>query len=561
MWPQKRCRSFGYNMESLDIALAMMAAVGISGALARMLPAGIPLPLIQIALGFVIAGVFEEGVELDPDVFFLLFLPPLLFLDGWRIPKEGLWREKGGIIQLSFGLVLLTVLGLGLILHWLIPAMPLAVAFAVAAIVSPTDPVAVSAITRKVPVPKRLMSVLEGESLFNDATGLVAFRTAVAAVVTGTFSISHAALSFIWVAAAGLATGVVVTWGLSRARTAVVKRVGEEPGAEVLLSLMVPFAAYFAAEYISASGILAAVSAGVTMSYVELSGSSSALTRMHRQSTWNVVQFALNGTMFVLLGEQLPGIYTGAVEAIAETGHHNPLWLVVYALVICIVLGVFRFGWVYASVRFEGWRKRRRGIPFPEVGAGMMMVLTLGGVRGAITLAGVLTLPLVLNDGTPFPARDLAILLAATVIITSLVLASALMPPVVKMLRHQSSGIKREQQEYLAVQTAREAAERALQEEVDRLTSEFPDAREQDLLSSVAERLLADIRAVSAVSELGLPDEWLAHEKRVEQRMRLAVIDAARQSIFALARQHKISDELAREMVARLDMEEVRNRH
>ena len=124
MWPQKRCRSFSYNMESLDIALAMMAAVGISGALARMLPAGIPLPLIQIALGFVIAGVFEEGVELDPDVFFLLFLPPLLFLDGWRIPKEGLWREKGGIIQLSFGLVLLTVLGLGLILHWLIPAMP-----------------------------------------------------------------------------------------------------------------------------------------------------------------------------------------------------------------------------------------------------------------------------------------------------------------------------------------------------------------------------------------------------------------------------------------------------
>tara|TARA_R110000851_G_scaffold111379_1_gene234691 strand:+ start:11178 stop:11666 length:489 start_codon:yes stop_codon:yes gene_type:complete len=154
-------------MESLDIALAMMAAVGISGTLARILPAGIPLPLIQIALGFVIAGVFEEGVSLDPDVFFLLFLPPLLFLDGWRIPKEGLWREKGGIIQLSFGLVLLTVLGLGFILHWLIPAMPLAVAFAVAAIVSPTDPVAVSAITRKVPVPKRLMAVLEGESLFN----------------------------------------------------------------------------------------------------------------------------------------------------------------------------------------------------------------------------------------------------------------------------------------------------------------------------------------------------------------------------------------------------------
>ncbi|MAO50857.1 MAG: Na+/H+ antiporter [Pusillimonas sp.] len=549
-------------MESLDIALAMMAAVGISGTLARILPAGIPLPLIQIALGFVIAGVFEEGVNLDPDVFFLLFLPPLLFLDGWRIPKEGLWREKGGIIQLSFGLVLLTVLGLGFILHWLIPAMPLAVAFAVAAIVSPTDPVAVSAITRKVPVPKRLMAVLEGESLFNDATGLVAFRTAVAAMVTGSFSLSSAALSFIWVAAAGLATGVVVTWSLSHARTAVVKRVGDEPGAEVLLSLMMPFAAYFVAEYIGASGILAAVSAGVTMSYVELRGASSALTRMHRHSTWNVVQFALNGTMFVLLGEQLPGIYTGAVKAIAETGHHNPLWLLVYALVICIVLGVFRFCWVYVSVRLEGWRKRRRGIPFPNVGKGMIMVLTLGGVRGAITLAGVLTLPLVLDDGqTPFPARDLAILLAATVIITSLVLASVLMPLVVKKLRYQSSGIHREQQEYLAIQAAREAAERALQEEVERLAVELPESHEQGLISSVAERLLADIRTVSAVSELGLPDEWLAHEKRVEQQLRLAVIGAARQSIFALARQHKISDELAREMVARLDMEEVRKSH
>jgi CPA1 family monovalent cation:H+ antiporter len=500
-------------------------------------------------------------VALDPEVFFLLFLPPLLFLDGWRIPKEGLWREKGGILQLSFGLVLLTVVGLGLILHWMIPAMPLAVAFAVAAIVSPTDPVAVSAIARKMPVPKRLMSVLEGESLFNDATGLVAFRTAVAAAVTGSFSLSGAVLSFLWVASAGLATGVVVTWCLARVRTIVVKRVGEEPGAEVLLSLIVPFAAYFAAEYIGASGILAAVSAGVTMSYAELGGSSSAVTRMHRQSTWDVVQFGLNGTMFVLLGEQLPGIYTGAVEVIEQTGHHNSMWLVVYALVICVVLGIFRFGWVYVSVRLEGWRKRRRGLSFPDVSLGMILVLTLGGVRGAITLAGVLTLPLVLDNGEEFPARDLAILLAATVIITSLVLASVLMPPVVKMLRYQSSGVKREQQEHLAIHTAREAAERVLQDEVVRLTAQFPEGRQQDLVSSVAERLLANMHAVSAVSELGLPDEWLAQEKQVERQLRMAVIDAARKSIFALARQHRISDELAREMVVRLDMEEVRNRH
>lgn len=546
-------------MESIDIALAMMVAVGLSGAFGRILPASIPLPLIQIALGFVIAAVFEEGVDLDPEVFFLLFLPPLLFLDGWRIPKAGLWRERGSILQLSLGLVLLTVLGLGYVLHWLIPAMPLPVAFALAAIVSPTDPVAVSAIAHKVPVPKRVMAVLEGESLLNDASGLVAFRTAVAAMVTGSFSLSHATLSFLWVASAGLAIGVVITWVLAHVRTMIVSRFGDEPGAEVLLSLMMPFAAYFAAEQVGASAILAAVAAGVTMSYAELRGVSSALTRMHRHSTWNVVQFALNGTMFVLLGEQLPSIYMGAVEVIEQTGHHNPLWLVVYAVVICLVLAIFRFGWIFTAVWFDSWRARRKGRSSPDIGLGMILVLTLGGVRGAITLAGVLTLPLVVANGEEFPARDLAILLAATVIITSLILASVLMPPVVRTLRYSSSGIEREQQEYLAISTAREAVERALQEEVARLLKQYPETREQALVSGVAERLLANIRAVSAVSELGLPTDWLANEKKIERQLRMATIQAARQSIFKLAREYYISDTLAREMVRRLDMDEVRN--
>ena len=168
-------------METISSALILLLAVVVSGSIGRIIPFALPLPLVQIALGAAIASVATLRVELSPNIFFLLFLPPLLFLDGWRIPKEGLLRDKGTILELALGLVVFTVLGLGLLIHWMIPSMPLAVAFALAAIVSPTDPIAVSAIAARVPIPKRLMHILEGESLLNDASGLVCMRFAVAA--------------------------------------------------------------------------------------------------------------------------------------------------------------------------------------------------------------------------------------------------------------------------------------------------------------------------------------------------------------------------------------------
>ena len=151
-------------MDTITVVLLLLLAVVISGALARMTPVALPLPLVQIALGAVIASVANLGVELKPDIFFLLFLPPLLFLDGWRIPKEGLFRDKGTILELALGLVMFTVVGVGYFINWMIPAMPLGVAFALAAIISPTDPIAVSAIATRVPIPRRLMHILEGES-------------------------------------------------------------------------------------------------------------------------------------------------------------------------------------------------------------------------------------------------------------------------------------------------------------------------------------------------------------------------------------------------------------
>src|SRR5690606_7549773 len=171
-------------MHSIEVVLVMLLSVVVSGYLARLIPGSIPLPLVQIGFGAVIAGVFNHGVTLEPELFFLLFLPPLLFLDGWRVPKIGLLHDRGTILELAFGLVVFTVVGAGFLIHWLIPSIPLPVAFALAAIVSPTDPVAVSSIAAKVPIPKRMMHILEGESLLNDASGLVCFRFAVAAALT-----------------------------------------------------------------------------------------------------------------------------------------------------------------------------------------------------------------------------------------------------------------------------------------------------------------------------------------------------------------------------------------
>ncbi|WP_420995734.1 Na+/H+ antiporter [Cupriavidus sp. 30B13] len=545
-------------MESIDIAIAMLGAVLVSGALVRVIPWPVPLPLLQIALGFLIAGVFKVGVKLDPDVFFLLFLPPLLFLDGWHIPKDLLRRDKLGIFQLSVVLVVLTVVGAGYAIHWMIPSMPLAVAFALAAIISPTDPVAVAGITRRLTVPRRIISVLEGEALFNDASGLVAFRIAIAAAMTGAFSLSSAVMSFLWVAGAGLATGALVTAAVMFLRDGFTRRFGEEPRSEVLLSLLIPFGAYFLAEHVGASGILAAVAAGVTMSYAELSGRVSAFARMQRHSVWDMVQFILNGIMFVLLGEQLPRVFRAAAGTMAQAG--NDAWLLpVYALAIWLMLAVLRLACIFVSVRLA--RLVRNATPPPEARATprIMLALTLGGVRGAVTLAGVMTLPLLLPGGDAFPARDLAIFLAAAVIIISLICASIGMPRLLKGIEPSQSSPHQRQRE-----VARQAAHRAA---VNRVSVILDAQREED--SSQEARRYMDVvdQVLAGLHEPAGPVADVADaaddgrkrvRREVERTMRRAAIEASREAIYKLAREREISDEVARDMVRLLDLEEVR---
>ncbi|KPL47794.1 sodium:proton antiporter [Xanthomonas axonopodis] len=544
-------------MHSIDVVLAMLLAVAASGYLIRILPFSLPLPLVQIVLGAVVSGVFDAGHELEPELFFLLFLPPLLFLDGWRIPKQGLFRDKAAILELALGLVIFTVIGAGFFIHWLIPAMPLAVAFALAAIISPTDPVAVSSIASKVPIPKRLMHILEGESLLNDASGLVCFQFAVAAVLTGTFSVAAASLTFLWVALAGLALGVATTVGLSRIQVWIWRHFGEEPGSAILVNLLTPFAAYLLAEAFHASGILAAVAAGITMSYVEMAGNAPGNMRLQRSAVWDTVQFTFNGIIFVLLGEQLPGILDGAVRSVQEAGHLNPCWLAVYVATISLSLMALRFVWVFLSLRWNIFKAQWRGEAHVSPPWRIVVAVSLAGVRGAITLAGVLTLPLMLEDGSPFPARQLAIFLAASVILVSLLVASVALP---RLLRGLELPEEEDEQlkEDLAVKAASQAALDAVEKLRQRLVEDSKHAERYNAAANqVSQRYQRKLGGVD-MAETD-PEEAVAYEKALRQ-FRHAALVAERNELFKLARRREISDDLSRRLVRNLDLIESRKR-
>ncbi|MET0268100.1 MAG: Na+/H+ antiporter [Duganella sp.] len=542
-------------MDSIEIVLIMLLAVVASAYLMRLLPSAIPLPLVQIALGALIAAKSTHGVELEPELFFLVFLPPLLFLDGWRIPKSGLLRDKGTIIELAFGLVFFTVIGAGFLIHWMIPAMPLAVAFALAAIVSPTDPIAVSSIASNTPIPKRLMHILEGESLLNDASGLVCFRFAVAAAMTGAFSIGNASLTFLWLVAAGIGAGVGVTMVVTWVQRWLTRHYGEAVGSPILVSLLLPFGAYLVAERLHASGILAAVAAGVTMSYVELSGQAMANTRIQRSAVWDTVQFALNGVMFVLLGEQLPEIFRGARASIEESGHLNPWWLAVYAVAITAGLLVLRFAWVWTSLRLTIFRQRLRNVQRQPIKLRLVMATTLAGARGTITLAGVLTLPLALPSGEPFPARALTIFLACSVILLSLLIASVGLPRLLKGVTFPAEP-EEQQEEDLARRAAATAALEAVKAAQIRLM-ESDTCVDPNVYPEAAARLIAFYEHRLKEVEPEKEPTW-RKTLDAERELRLAAFKAERATVFDLARHDKISDAIARKLVRQIDLMEER---
>lgn len=536
-------------MQTIAIILVLLLALVFSGYLARILP--VPRPLIQIALGGIIGFFSDFSAILDPKLFFFLFLPPLLFLDGWRIPKEGFRRDLRPILGLALGLVVFTVLGAGLLIHWMIPVIPLPVAFALAAVISPTDPIAVSAIAQRVPIPPRMMHILEGESLLNDASGLVCLRFAVAAMLTGAFSAYDAALEFVWVAVGGIVIGAGITWGISWAKAWLARYVEEDSGSEIIISLLIPFGSYLIAEHFGCSGILAAVASGMVMNFAELTMPTLADTRVRSNAVWDMIQFAANGVIFVLLGEQLPGILGKAAESVSAVGHQDPMWLLFYVLVINAGLAALRFMWVYVSFRLALFRNHTKGVNFTGPQWRVIIAMSFAGVRGAITLAGVLTLPYVLLDGSPFPARDLAM----GVIIVSLIVASIGLPLLLKGLE-MPHGPVRDANEMRARVSASQAAIAAVEHVQHRLSEGRKDV---DTYAVIASRIMDLYRGrIEGFSGDEKALKTTHKALKIEREMRLAAFKAERAEIQRQVKLRKLSSDVAVKLIRDIDLLETR---
>ena len=535
-------------MHYVSLTLFLLLAVAFSGIVVRALPLRLPLPPVQIATGALLGGALGIRIPLDPEIFFLLFIPPLMFLDGWRIPKGALVRDIRPILTLAVGLVIFTVVGIGLFIHWLLPAMPQAVAFAVAAILAPTDSVALVAVRGTVPLPPRLRHILEGEALLNDASGLNIFRFAVAAVMAGGFSLPQALLGFTWMAAAGVIIGTVVAVACSYGLRGLGRLGGEDTGVQILVSLLVPFAAYLATEHLGGSGVLGAAAAGVATHYVSLHGPELSATRMQRDAVWQTVQDVMQGVIFVLLGEQLVHIFIADWGEARYSAVASDSALTIYVIAITAALVVLRFVWVLATMYLSRVNRAIEGLRARVL---LVAVASLAGVRGAVTLAGVLSLPLLLPSGVGFPARDLAVVIAMGVILLSLLLASFVLPPLVRRLplMPHLADIGDEQ-------AAREAAAKAAVERLQALHREIPDSSADGDLARDAVRYLLEVyhRRLAGGDGEGEKRIWIL--ARVEREYHLAALAAERDQLFRLRFERLIDDELHRKLVLEVDLVE-----
>lgn len=523
--------------ETTLILLLLLAALSVIG---RRLPWPLPITCV-VGAGLVALWPAFPRVELDPGIFFLCFVPPLLFSDGWLMPLRDFWAAKRPILTLATGLVVFTTLAVGFMAHWLVPGLPLAMAFALGAVVSPTDAVAVGAVMQRLKVPPRLTAALNGESLMNDATGLVGFKFALGAAAAGAFSLPAATLAFALVALGGLAVGLAVSWLVGRLRDLLQRVHGSDALLETTLSVLTPYAAYLAAGAFGLSNILAVVAAGLYAGWRDPLRMDAA-TRQTTWNTWQVVLFWLNGLAFVLLGLQLPAILA-AVSSSYTAGQ-----LALFTLAVSGTAILTRLLWIQAGGAVPG-------LVFPRGVQGearpprsWLTVAGWAGMRGSITLAAALSIPLAMDNGEPFPGRDMVIFLAAGVIVVTLLLQGTTLEALICWLRvRPDDTLARE--ERLARVTAVEAGLEYLRKAARDTASPEESAALGAVIGEYEHR----------IAELTAHGETRASAQRRQtfsRRHRLAALHVERAAVDDLWRRDVITDETHRPLQHLLDYEE-----
>ena len=522
--------------EQLVVFLVLLVAVSAMLVIAPTLRVPYPIVLVLggLALGFV-PGMPE--LELPPDLVLVAVLPPLLYAGTFFTSLHELKLNMRPIGLLSVGLVIATTVAVAAVAHTAIDDLSWSSAFVLGAIVSPTDPIAATAIARRFGVPRRLVTIVEGESLINDGTALVAYRFAVVAVVSGSFSIWEAGLEFVYSVVAGIAIGLAVGWLVRQ-----VRRRLDNPPLEITIALLSAYLAYIPAELIHASAVLAAVTVGIYMG-AHTSELTTARTRVQGDAVWEIIVFILNALLFVLIGLQLPVI-------LDELSGQPTGTLLAYGVIVSATVILVRIAGTYLVAyvpRFVSKRIRERD-PYPPWQHPAFV--SWAGMRGAVSLAAALALPLTTDAGEPFPSRDLILYLAFCVILATLVGQGLTMPLVIRLLGLESDR-HADTEEAKARIRAAEAALARLEELVDEDWVP-PDTAERlrGLYAFRHDRFTArhDRDAESAHEEL----------QRAYQRLRRELLGAEREALEELRRDGVITERVLQGVIRDLDLEDLR---
>lgn len=416
-----------YDMQIFELVLLLLACVMVSAVLDQIV-SQMSLPLIQIAVGFVIALIMPSLAEIsvDSELFMMMFIAPLLFREARETSVIQLWHNKWSVLSMAIGLVIVTVMVAGYTLHWIIPSIPLACAFACAAALGPTDAAAVSALGSTISLTNRQSILLSGESLINDASGVVSFQFAIMAAVSGSFSLASAAGSFSILFFGGIALGMVIGYLAKSLMRYLRYRGYVSTTTHVIYEVLSPFLIYLIAEEIGVSGVLAVVAAGLVMQehVGHLASPDAARQEMVSNSFWEVIVFLINGIIFVMLGMQLPKV----MQADAMEGIPVHIVLLAMLAVMAAVL-IMRFLWVSVmELMRKDHKTGMRGIRNTARTLHEALITTIAGPKGAVTLSIILTIPVYMDDGSMFPHRTLIIFLTSGVILCTLLLADFILP-------------------------------------------------------------------------------------------------------------------------------------
>jgi CPA1 family monovalent cation:H+ antiporter len=523
-------------MHQAEIIVLLFAVVAASVLVAR--KTALPYPVVLVLVGLTLSFIPRlPEVKLNPEIVFFFFLPPLLYPAALFTSWRDFRRNLRSILLLAVGLVLFTMVVVAGVAHWLIPSLPWAAAFALGAIVSPPDAIAASAIIRRLGVPHRTVSILEGESLVNDATALVALQFAVAALLTGQFSLGQAGLRFVWAAAAGIGFGLLVGFAIRS-----VHRHLDDPPVQITISLLTPFLAYLPAERLHASGVLAVVAAGIYLGW-HSPLVISARFRLQAFAFWEIVVFLLNGFVFTTIGLQLPGILRSLKGESLLSPIEN-------ALLVSTAVVLVRIAWVFsvAYLPFLLSEKIRAREPLPKWQN--VVIISWAGMRGVVSLAAAFALPFVLKNGNPFPGRNYILFLTFCVILTTLVFQGLTLPFVIRKLRVEDDGSTDEEE-----RTARLNANKAAIELLEQLAAngEFGEDAINRLRAEYDER----VEQLELCAEN--PDECRGEIATPQyQRLQQRTLDAERATIIQLRNQHVINDDALRRIQRDLDLAEAR---